>query len=78
MTHQEYLDKCQQLRSLASELERYAEESLNEYWKNNKNELTYAELRNYGNNEKAKLALHTIGTLSAFELNFYPLKPLAE
>lgn len=77
MTHQEYLDKCQQLRSLASELERYTSEQLNAYWQTN-NQLSYAQLRNYGNTEKARLALHTIGTLSAFELVYYPLEPIAE
>lgn len=73
MTHQEYFDKCQILRSLANELHRYAEECLNDYWKASDTKLSYAELRNYGNNERAKLALHTIGNLSAFELNFYPM-----
>lgn len=69
MTHQEYLDKCQQLRSLANEMEQYARLQSGQ-WEHRNDPMDYHQVRNYGNLQKAILALGTIGKLTAFDLHF--------
>lgn len=69
MTHEEYTEKCQQLRNLANELEKYAREQRVK-WDNSDKPMDYHQKRNYGNVAGAIVALKNISQLAAFELEF--------